>query len=125
MAFGAISDWGVKFELTIGVAFFVTAMGVAATVFQGIRSQKLPFFAWYALPVIIGIGFAMLGSYNLDDWLRGVGGAILGFAAFLISFAVLRFWADSKGDRGWAGIIVLGTIAGAGGIFGATQYFAQ
>ena len=125
MGVSIIHEWGVKFDLTVGVALFAIAIAVAAALFQGIRSGKLPLPVWYALPVIIGAGFAVLGNYNLKGWLSDVGGASLGMAALIVSFAGFRFWADSRGERGWIGIILFCGVLLVGGIVGTVSFFKR
>ena len=115
---------GLKFELTIGVGCFLAAVAVAGAVFQAIRLGKLPLPVWYLLPLIMGGGFFLLGKYNIRGWLTDISGFGLGIAAVMISFAVLRFWADTKGEQGWAGIALFYVAMVSTGVVGAISFYA-
>ncbi len=125
MAVETVFSSGVKFEFTRGIVFFAAAIAVAVVVCLAIRAKRLPLRSWYALPLIIGTGFGILGNYNLKGWLSDISGATLGVAALIFSFAALQYWADKRGARDWSGIVVLCSLLILNLVAGAVMYFAK
>ena len=125
LAVEIVLDSGLRLEFTLGVGFLLLALVLAAIIFAGIQTEKLPLRSWYVLPLIVGAGFGAFGFYNLRGFLSDVSGMTLGVATMIFSFAAFRFWADTKGAQEWFGIIVFCALLASNMVVGAIAFFAQ